>query len=213
MQPRILRRAAVSSALVLAAPASAAFIHPDRASFDAAAGEFALFESFEAMAPGILGLPAATPSGMTVDLLDASDWTADVTDSQVFSLTTDGVQHLRVGFGSGGTVVDFGLPFAATAFGLDLSGHQDQDGDGILGILLLSDGDLIEAIDFAAPDAPSPATFVGFTTAASFDSVRFVIEGTDIVGFDAVSFSAVPGPAAIGLLGLAACGPLRRRRR
>ena len=213
-------RLAVAAVVLTGSAASGAVtIFDDRGAFEAVAGADLVRESFEADPIGLLTLPyAAASSGLIVDLDPTGSYDAYITNGQVFSLPSDGVNHLSFIFGQGTYRPTFRLPADALAFGFDLSGYQDLDGSDSLEVLLLAGGQLIEQLVIDGPTQLQPG-FIGITSTIAFDEVRVVIEDGgqigfgDFVGFDQVSFALVPGPGAGLLAMIAAIAGGRGRRR
>ncbi len=214
-------RLAVAAVVLTGSAASGAVtIFDDRGDFEAAAGPGLVRESFATDPLGRLSLPyAAASSGLLVDLAPSDAYDAYITNGQIFSLPSDGVNHLSFIFGQGTYTPTFRLPADALAFGFDLSGYQDLDGSDSLDVLLLAGGQVIEQLVIDGPVLIQPG-FIGFTSTVAFDEVRVVIEDGgqigfgDFVGFDLVSFTLVPGPGAglMAAIAILAGGGGRRRR-
>ena len=96
-------RLAVAAVVLTGSAASGAVtIFDDRGAFEAVAGADLVRESFEADPIGLLSLPyAAASSGLIVDLDPTGSYDAYITNGQIFSLPSDGVNHLSFIFGQG----------------------------------------------------------------------------------------------------------------
>ncbi len=177
-------RLAVAAVVLTGSAASGAVTtFDDRDAFEAAAGVGLVRESFEADPVGVLSLPyTAVSSGLVVDLDPTGSYDAYITDGQIFSLPSDGLNHLSFIFGQGTYTPSFRLPDAALAFGFDLSGYQDLDQSDTLEVLLLSGGMLVEQIEIDGPSDLQPG-FLGLTSTIAFDEVRIVIEDGGQIGF------------------------------
>lgn len=213
------RLAVAAVVLTGSAAPGAVTIFDDRAAFEAVAGPNLLRESFEADPVGLLVLPyTAISTGLVVDLDPAGSYDAYITDSEVFSQPSNGLNHLSFIFGLGTYTPTFRLPDEALAFGFDLSGYQDLDGSDSLQVLLLAGGMVLEQLEIDGPPELEPG-FIGFTSTVAFDEVRVVIEDGeqigfgDFAGFDQVSFALVPAPGVGVVAVLAALAGGRRRRR
>lgn len=190
--------------------------YTDRTAFQTAAGVATTLETFEDEALGILTLPAAMAgSGLVVDV-DSAGITAEITNAGGFGYnTTPGGENYLLFTGRGTYVASFGAPM--NAFGFDISGFQDTEGDNGFAAELLLAGSTVETLFISDPGDFGP-NFHGLVSDQAFDTVAFTFvpftDGVaDYVGFDDIEFAVVPEPCTLALLGLGVLGAVRRRRR
>jgi len=172
----------------------------DRASFDAATGGGLDFESFEAdfsVAPIIIF------SGFTVGESNGDNGLGQLRNFPgiVDGAITDGTGAL--GFTDNGDSIGtfFSFNRQVTAFGLDITTNP--------GSAMTIGGSVTDSIILGN----DTASFWGVIDMDGIASITFSASGSPNVGFDAVSYSAVPVPAAVWLFGSGLLGLVGMARR
>jgi hypothetical protein len=209
----------VSSALatVLACLSSYALavptVYSDRTTFEAAAGAFAVesFDSFLADTPFHTVPVAVGPFTISMTGTPSTDYNfIDLAPPNTPETDVNGTTNMRVftnsnpGAPSDDLVLTFDQPIVA--FGADFRSLNDE----ITRTQVLVGPDTI-ALPISADSGL--LTFFGFTSATPFTTVIFQGLANDVYGIDNLTYSSVPEPGVLLMLGLglAALGHARRR--
>lgn len=211
--------ALVAVVALAAAPSLATTVqYTDRSAFEAAAGPLTL-ETLEDDAVHQLVVPEALAgSGLIIDT-NPRDVTTEVTTSEGYSSNTTpgGEKHLRFIYADDYVASCMTSPLPMTAFGFDLTGFQDFQGQGGFAMDLYLGASQVDSLWIPDPGNFGP-NFHGIISTSPFDTVSMTfreIIGSDgdYVGLDDIAFNAVPEPATMSLLGLGLASLVARRKR
>ena len=212
---RVSRFVAVFALVALCATSASALTmtFTSRAAFDAAVTP-SVFETFEAEALGVVGLPATfVESGLSVDVSPPK--TTGIYSGNGFFPHTEGRKNLGVSGGDGDYTVSFTATEHLKAFGFDISGFQPGNfGSGGFGVELYSGATLFDSFFHVDGTTMFDGEFKGFVNNSGFDRINLTFSTTigtsDFVGFDHISMKPIPEPGTFALVGLGLAGPRRR---